>query len=130
MPVECRGFFSGLLQQGYALGYMLAAIINLYVVPTNSHSWKALFYIGAGATLGVAVMRLFFPESKQFLAQRERARLNPELKVTGSKKIKAFAADTKKILKTYWRKCIYACILMALFNSMSHTSQDMCKSSF
>lgn len=125
MPVECRGFFSGILQQGYALGFMIAAIINLYVVPTNPHSWKALFYIGAGATAAVAVMRLFFPESKQFLEQRERARLNPELKVTGSKKVKAFMTDTKKILKTCWRKCIYACLLMALFNSMSHTSQDM-----
>ncbi|KAF8458159.1 major facilitator superfamily domain-containing protein [Terfezia claveryi] len=125
MPMECRGIFSGILQQGYALGYMIAAFINLYVVPKSSHSWKALFYIGAGATLGVAVMRLFFPESRQFLEQRERVRLNPELKVTGSKKMKAFTADTKKILRTCWRKCIYACLLMALFNSMSHVSQDM-----
>lgn len=126
MPVECRGFFSGILQQGYALGYLIAAIFNLYVVPTSPISWKALFYIGAGLTLAVALARLCFPESKQFLEQRERARLNPELRVTGSKKVKSFLADTKKILREYWRKCIYACVLMALFNAMSHSSQDMC----
>lgn len=125
MPVECRGFFSGILQQGYALGYLIAAIFNLYVVPTNPNSWKALFYIGAGLTLAVAILRLFFPESRQFLEQRERARLNPELRVTGANKVKAFTADTKKILKIYWKKCLYACLLMALFNAMSHTSQDM-----
>jgi hypothetical protein len=29
MPVEARGFFSGILQQGYAVGYLLAAVLNL-----------------------------------------------------------------------------------------------------
>lgn len=127
MPVECRGIFSGILQQGYALGFMIAALINLYVVPHHPDTWKALFWIGSGLTFGVAFARLFFPESRQFLEQREHARLNPELRVTGPEKIKAFTAETKQILRTCWRKCVYACLLMALFNSMSHTSQDLCE---
>ncbi|KAF8456444.1 major facilitator superfamily domain-containing protein [Kalaharituber pfeilii] len=125
MPVDSRGFFSGILQQGYALGYLIAAVFNLFVVPASPHSFKSLFYIGAGLTLAVAIARLFFPESKQFLEQRERARQNPELQVSGTQKVKAFQKDLKKILKAHWKLCLYACVLMALFNSMSHTSQDL-----
>jgi len=125
MPAECRGLFSGILQQGYAVGYVLAAIINLYVVPHSSLHWESLFYTGAALTAAVGIARMFFPESKQFLEQRERARQNPELQVTGTEKVKAFTSDAKKILRIHWKKSVYACILMALFNSMSHASQDM-----
>lgn len=46
MPVESRGLFSGILQQGYALGYLIAAGINMGIVPHSKHSFKLLFYIG------------------------------------------------------------------------------------
>lgn len=121
MPTECRGLFSGVLQQGYAVGYVLAAIINLYVVPHSHLHWKALFYIGAALTAAVGIARVFFPESKQFLEQREKARQNPELQVTGREKVKAFTNDAKKIFKVYWKRSVYAIILMGMdFDSFSH----------
>jgi MFS family permease len=67
MPVEARGLFGGILQQGYALGYLPAAVFNFTVVPKSKHGWKALFFIGAGLTGGVAIIRCFFPESKLYL---------------------------------------------------------------
>lgn len=70
MPADARGLFSGVLQQGYALGYLLAAVFNLYVVPNSRFGWKALFYIGAGLTGAVAIIRCFFPESKIYLEVR------------------------------------------------------------
>ena len=112
MPAECRGLFSGILQQGYAVGYVGAALINLYVVPHSFLSWRAIFYTGATLTASVGVVRMFFPESKQFLEQRERARQNPELQISGKEKVKAFTDDGKKIFKIYWKKGVYACILM------------------
>jgi MFS transporter, SHS family, lactate transporter len=33
LPVEVRGVASRILQQGYALDYLFAAIINLFLVP-------------------------------------------------------------------------------------------------
>jgi SHS family lactate transporter-like MFS transporter len=39
VPAERRGFFSGLLQEGYALGYLLASIASLVVI--NGLVWEA-----------------------------------------------------------------------------------------
>ena len=81
------------------------------VVPKSRHSFKILFYIGAGLTAGVALARLFFAESKQFI---EAKRANSE--ISGRVKVRLFATDARKILKEYWRRMIYAIILMAIFN--------------
>lgn len=81
------------------------------VVPKSRHSFKILFYIGAGLTAGVALARLFFAESKQFI---EAKKANSE--ISGRVKVRLFATDARKILKEYWRRMIYAIILMAIFN--------------
>lgn len=54
-PIEARGLMSGILQQGYSLGYLFAAVFNLTLVPT--HSWHILFYIGAGGSFGIGLIR-------------------------------------------------------------------------
>ncbi|KAH7106453.1 MFS general substrate transporter [Auriculariales sp. MPI-PUGE-AT-0066] len=122
MPVEARGLFSGILQQGYALGYIIAAIFNLYVVPNSHFGWKALFYIGAALTGFVALLRCFFPESRIYL--ENKAKRNGE-KVAVSKKIRAFSKEGGAMLKVYWRRAVYASFMMAAFNFSSHGSQDM-----
>ncbi|ORY86952.1 MFS general substrate transporter [Protomyces lactucae-debilis] len=119
MPVECRGLFSGVLQQGYALGYLIAAVFNLYIVPISPHKHRALFYIGAGLTGAVAIARLAFPESRQFIEAKEHGQTG------GKKKMKAFITEGKVALKTEWKRVIYCSLLMAAFNFMSHSSQDL-----
>ena len=54
-PIEARGLMSGILQQGYSLGYLLAAVFNLTLVPQNG--WPVLFYIGAGGSFGIGIIR-------------------------------------------------------------------------
>src|SRR3979411_871367 len=44
VPPRLRGFLSGLLQQGYGLGYLLAALAYFLVVPR--FGWRPLFFIG------------------------------------------------------------------------------------
>jgi SHS family lactate transporter-like MFS transporter len=112
MPMEARGLFSGILQQGYALGYLIAAGFNMGIVPNSKHSFKMLYYLGAGLTMAVAIARCFFGESKQFIEAKKHN------EVTGKVKIQLFMADTQKILKEYWKRMVYAIILMALFNYM------------
>ncbi|TGZ79082.1 MFS general substrate transporter [Ascodesmis nigricans] len=124
MPMEARGLFSGVLQQGYALGYLIAAGINMGAVPRSPHSFKLLFYIGAGITIAVALARLFFGESRQFVERKAHEKA-AGTKMTGKVKVKAFTKDAKGVLKKYWKRCIYAVIMMALFNYCSHGSQDM-----
>ena len=124
MPVEARGLFSGILQQGYALGYLIAAGFNMDLVPKSKHSFKLLFYLGAGLTLAVALARLPFPESKQFLERKKNAEA-----ISGKEKIRSFTREGKAVMKQYWKRTLYAIIMMALFNYCSHTSQDMYVSS-
>src|ERR1041384_109699 len=41
LPTESRGLFSGILQQGYAVGYLLAALVYWIVFP--HFGWRGLF---------------------------------------------------------------------------------------
>src|SRR4051812_17793506 len=43
LPTERRGFFSGVLQQGYSLGYLLAALTYLAVRNWTDWGWRGLF---------------------------------------------------------------------------------------
>src|ERR1700758_1606324 len=45
LPAEGRGFFSGLLQEGYVVGYLMAAL--LYGALFQFIGWRGMFMIGA-----------------------------------------------------------------------------------
>ncbi|KAF2848453.1 carboxylic acid transport protein-like protein [Plenodomus tracheiphilus IPT5] len=113
-PTNARGLMSGILQQGYSFGYVLAACANLGVGGATN-TWKTVFWVGAGFSIAVGFARVCFPESKIFL----------EAKKAGHKKASgAFWIETKAMLKKEWRMCVYCIILMTWFNYYSHTSQD------
>lgn len=110
LPVEARGIASGFIQQGYAAGYLIAALINLFLVPKTSLGWRSMFYTAAGISFGAALLRAILPESEVFLRAREveKARGGPAEK----NKTKVFLKETGKMLKTHWLRCIYAVLLM------------------
>lgn len=122
LPVEVRGLASGILQQGYAVGYLLAAVINLTLVPETSASWRSLFWTASGISAFAAFVRFLLPESEIFLRAQaaERARGG-----STTKKTKIFLHETGQMLKTHWLLCIYAILLMTGFNFLSHGSQDL-----
>lgn len=70
----------------------------------------------AGISISVGLVRALFPESRQFLEARAQGK-----KATSPG---AFWRDTRKMLATEWKMCIYAVVLMTWFNYYSHTSQD------
>ena len=76
LPVEMRGFASGVLQMGYPFGYLIAAVINLRLVPHTSHTWRTLFWAAAAMSAFAAAVRSIVPESEVFLRakaiERER----------------------------------------------------------
>ncbi|KAF9447021.1 carboxylic acid transporter protein [Macrolepiota fuliginosa MF-IS2] len=122
LPVEARGLASGVLQQGYAVGYLLAAVINLRLVPETSTTWRSLFWTAAGISLFAAGIRAVLPESQVFI--RAKAAETARGLSTG-KKTKIFLRETKEMLKAHWLLCIYAVLLMTGFNFLSHGSQDL-----
>ena len=106
---------SGVLQQGYSLGYVLAACTNLGV-GGSTESYKIVFWVGAALSFAVGIIRCFFPESKQFIEARKAGK-----KATAPS---AFWKETRAMLAKEWKMCIYCIILMTWFNYYSHTSQD------
>lgn len=114
LPVELRGLASGVLQQGYAVGYLIAAVVYLYLVPEQSEGWRALFWTGSGISMFAAVLRACLPESEVFMRAKELERLRGS---TTGKKTRVFIKETGKMLKKHWMLCIYAVLLMTGENS-------------
>ena len=109
LPVEVRGIASGILQEGYAVGYLLAAIINLFLVPEVSPGWRSLFWTGSGISLFAAAVRALLPESEFFLRAKEAEKASG---TDTTQKTKIFLRETKAMLKKHWLLCIYAVLLM------------------
>ena len=110
LPVETRGLASGVLQQGYAVGYLIAAVVNLFLVPEVSAGWRSLFWTASGMSLFAAFIRVLLPESEIFLRVKAN-RAHGQGQSTKSK-TKIFLHETKEMLKKHWILCIYAVLLM------------------
>jgi SHS family lactate transporter-like MFS transporter len=111
LPVEARGIASGVLQEGYAVGYLLAACINLELVPAVPSGWRSLFFMASGISLFAAIVRALIPESEFFLRAKEEERRSGVQRTT-SEKTKIFLKETGEMLKAHWKLCIYAVLLM------------------
>jgi SHS family lactate transporter-like MFS transporter len=112
LPVEARGLFSGIYQQGYACGYLLATLVNYAIVQTDS-SWRVIFWVGSGFAVLAIFIRFFVPESKTFQDQQDAR------KVLG----RSLLTEAKLAFKHHWLRMIYMVILMAFMNFFSHGSQ-------
>ncbi|CAH7666751.1 MFS transporter [Phakopsora pachyrhizi] len=122
LPVEARGLFSGILQEGYAVGYLLAASVNLTLVE-DTNNWRSIFYLGAGLSFFVALLRAICPESDVFLKAREESRLHPD--PLGRSPGKIYLESLTEALKLHWGRFVFTVFLMAGFNFLSHGSQDL-----
>jgi MFS transporter, SHS family, lactate transporter len=109
LPTAARGLFSGILQQGYAFGYLLAAVVYWIVFPL--FGWRGLFVAGALPAFLVLYIRAQVPESPVWL-QRQSETHN-------------FWSDLLVVLKRHWLLFLYVILLMTAFNAMSHGTQDM-----
>jgi SHS family lactate transporter-like MFS transporter len=109
LPSHARGLFSGILQQGYAVGLLLAALVYQFVFP--SFGWRGLFVAGALPALLVVYIRARVPESP--IWERDRgAHAKARLRVG-------------PFLRKHGRLLLYAALLMTAFNYMSHGTQDL-----
>ncbi len=76
-PAKTRGFASGVLQAGWAVGYLLASVVYAVVAP--EHGWRALFVIAALPALIVLPIRFFVAEPKQAPRPAEQGQATPQL---------------------------------------------------
>lgn len=117
-PAEARGLLSGMLQQGYAFGYLLATVFARGLVNTTPHGWRPLFWFGACPPVLIIIFRLYLPETQAFIEREAVRHANGNLTST-------FLAEGRVALKRHWLLLTYMVLLMAGFNFMSHGSQDL-----
>jgi len=128
LPYDARGVLSGLFEQGYAMGYLLAAVFYRALVPTTSHGWRSLFWFGAAPPIFIIAFRWWLPETNAFQvmkAERE-ARLLQEQHTDHAKAagFRAWIRESWVAIKQNWVLFIYMILLMSFFNACSHGSQD------
>jgi len=108
LPAEGRGFFSGLLQEGYAVGYLMAALVYRTLFPLVG--WRGMFVVGALPAFLIIYIRTKVEESPAWL----------QGKVT-----RESGSHVGKDIMTYVGTFIFLVVLMFSFNSFSHGTQDL-----
>jgi MFS transporter, SHS family, lactate transporter len=109
LPPENRGFFSGLLQEGYVVGYLLAAL--LYGTLFHFVGWRGMFVIGALPAFLVIYIRAEVRESPAW-QQGRGATVGVQ---------RNLGKDIVRYLGTF----IFLAVLMFAFNLYSHGTQDV-----
>jgi SHS family lactate transporter-like MFS transporter len=107
LPAEGRGFFSGLLQEGYVVGYLMAALVYGTLFPI--FGWRGMFVIGALPAFLVIYIRTKVDESPAWLQGR-------------------VSRAERELGKDIWSHAgifIFIVVLMFAFNSFSHGTQDL-----
>lgn len=105
-PKARRGLLSGFLQEGYACGYLLAAVVYFLIFPR--WGWRPLFFIGGLPALLAIYVRFQVSESEVWLKSRH-----------------ADWSSLGRGIVSHWRLFLYLLVLMTMMNFVSHGTQDM-----
>jgi SHS family lactate transporter-like MFS transporter len=105
-PTKKRGFLSGVLQQGYAAGYLLAAVCYAFIFPR--FGWRPLFFLGGLPALLALFVRFRVTESDVW-------------KQTAQANFKDFI----QVVALHWKLFIYIALFMAGLQLTTHGTQDM-----
>ncbi len=111
LPKEGRGFFSGVLQEGYAIGYLLAA--GAFGLGFRWLGWRGLFALGAVPVLLVPFVLRGVSESPVWLEMRTR------------KAAKRAWPERVKALREHLPVLVFLIVLMTAFTGFSHGTQDI-----
>ncbi len=106
VPAKWRGVLSGFLQQGYALGNLLAALCYLFLFPR--WGWRPLFFLGGLPALLALFVRFRVKESEVW----EKSKQESWRHLGGS-------------ISRHWKLFLYLVLLMTGMNFASHGTQDM-----
>ena len=106
VPPRLRGVFSGLLQEGYAAGNLLAAMAYFFLF--QRWGWRPLFFLGGLPALLALFVRFRVKESEVWQKTRE----------------KSWSGLGRAIL-SHWKLFLYLALLMTMMNFVSHGTQDM-----
>ena len=105
-PGRWRGILSGIVQCGYSIGYLLAALAARFVLP--AWGWRAMFWVGGAPALLAFYIRFRVRESEAWKQHH--------------------APTMGAIVRTasgHWKIFSYLILLMTLMMFLSHGTQDL-----
>src|SRR5437588_331501 len=105
-PKRLRGVLSGILQSGYSMGYLLAAVAARIVLPNIG--WRAMFWVGGLPALLALYIRFNVKESEAWKQHR----------------VPTMGAVVKTAI-SHWKIFSYLALLMTLMVFLSHGTQDL-----
>ena len=106
VPPRWRGMLSGFLQEGYAVGYLLAAACSFFVFPR--WGWRPMFFIGGLPALLAVFVRFRVKESEVWKKTRHES-----------------WSHLGRGIAAQWKLFLYLTALMMMMNFVSHGTQDM-----
>jgi MFS transporter, SHS family, lactate transporter len=106
VPARLRGVLSGVLQQGYALGNLLAALCYFFLF--QRWGWRPMFLLGGLPALLALFVRVKVKESEAWEKTRS-----------------ADWGELWRAIFSNWKIFAYIALLMTFMNFASHGTQDM-----
>jgi SHS family lactate transporter-like MFS transporter len=106
-PANRRGVLSGLLQEGYAAGNVLAA--TCFFLIFGRFGWRPLFFIGSLPALGLLLFIRFQVKESEVWEKAKR---------------QTWTEQCREIL-SHWKLFLYLLIFMTMMLFASHGTQDM-----
>jgi SHS family lactate transporter-like MFS transporter len=122
LPAQGRGFFSGLLQEGYVVGNLLAAALYWLLFP-HLHGtgwmtpWRVMFMIGALPAVLAFYLRWSVDESPAWLAGRAAG-------AQSGAPARRSAYEWSKV-REYVPSFLFLVVMMTAFTAFSHGTQDL-----
>jgi SHS family lactate transporter-like MFS transporter len=150
IPPKARGVISGLLQQGYAAGYLLATAVFTFLF--DRIGWRGMFMVGAIPALLAVFIQFAVRESPAFEAERHRAKGRSPLFLLALGALALIIAVGPAVVgamvkisilkwiyfidaplalcglwffRKHWKMALYVVVLMTAFNLFSHGTQDL-----
>jgi len=105
-PPRWRGILSGILQSGYSIGYLLAAVVARTVLP--AWGWRPMFWLGVLPAMLALYIRTKVPESEAWQQHRAES-----------------IGQVLRIVAANWKRFAYLVVLMTFMTFLSHGTQDL-----
>ncbi len=108
-PPRWRGVLSGIVQSGYSIGYLLAAVAARFILPLSPQwGWRAMFWAGGAPALLAFYIRWKVRESEAW-KQKHAPTVGAIIRTTGR----------------HWKIFSYLVVLMTMMMFLSHGTQDL-----
>src|ERR1700678_2929372 len=105
-PRRFRGVLSGMMQAGYPMGYLLAAVAMQTLTP--AFGWRSVFFAGAPVAVAIVALTLMAPESEAWRHHRPGSMGN----------VFASLVENKGMF-------LYLLLMMSILLCLSHGTQDL-----